>query len=722
MTYPSGVQLSTLTFNSPTTYLGNPVTRTEVTVQVTAGVVWAATGDPINDAGTTVALGPGVPGAVTFPVVDQPGFTDQAGTATTMWSYVVTRKLFFGSASQATQKNWQPLTGQATIDFDNLPGQDGGGPTYPPAFPVTSVAGQAGVVDAQALAGALVPFLPSASDAAVTSLITTGTTTTATTLNGKFAPVIVVKQSSSGDDTTAAQGALDVCRDAGGGEVVIPYTGTDWRFNKLTISRNTIFRCQPGVIIKRKGNSYGITNIVPAVNPLKDNTDPYSGHGNIQILGGTWDGNIVSESYLPAGFNLFYLAGARDILIEGVTVRDMVTNHCVDVNGISNLTVRRCRFLGYKDATVDASRGYVEAIQCSQNMDDSSPNFYPMLGTPSKNILVDHCTFGASGTVGTIPYPAGFGTHSSSNDPLTNNITIRSCTFEGQGFAAIPSYTYNNIKIIGNTFTGCAYGLKHSNFTTGKTWDKTNNVWITGGATRATTTGIVFAQNVLIDTVTTDVSALGTNADGGGFWGTVNDINIHDNKCLATTTTKRTGQNIRVLLGKTVRVHDNDCYNGQIGVLIDSCVNVNNHDNYVDTTQTYGIQHTYGITPPGKDATYPAANRIVNNHIANAGSHGIGNNTLSGSVVEGNTVDDWGRVTPGGNGILTSGTNGSLVNGNRIRTTFTGLGAAIATATTNTSNVNVTYTNKITKPDGVMVAMGTGTGNVYGNMTYTVTG
>jgi len=159
MTYPSGVQLSTLTFNSPLTYLGNPVSRTEITVQVSAGVVWAATGDPINDAATTVALGPGVPGAVTFPAVNQPGFTDQAGTATTMWSYIVTRKLFFGSASQSTQKNWQPLTGQATVDFDNLPGQDGGGPTFPPAFPVTSVAGQAGVVDAAALAGALVPFI-----------------------------------------------------------------------------------------------------------------------------------------------------------------------------------------------------------------------------------------------------------------------------------------------------------------------------------------------------------------------------------------------------------------------------------------------------------------------------------------------------------------------------------------------------------------------------------
>lgn len=523
-------------------------------------------------------------------------------------------------------------------------------------------------------------------------------------------------------DTVKTQAALDKCRDAGGGEVFLPLQtfGQPYLMGKLTIYRNTTLRCAPGVIIKRKGNSYGVTNLVGGTNPLADNADPYSGHGNIKIIGGTWDGNIITESYLPAGFNLFYFVGARDIVIEDVTVRDMVTNHCIDINGVSNIVIRKCRFAGYKDATTDASRGYVEAIQCSQNMDDSSAAYYPMVGTPSKNILVDHCTFTASGTPGTIAYPAGFGTHSSSNDPLTNNVTIRGCTFEGQGFAAIASYTYNNIKIIGNTFTGCAYGLKVSNFTTGKTWDKVNNVWITGQATRATTSGIVFAENVLIDTVNTDVSILGTNADAGGFWGTCNDVNVHDNIMKATTATKRTNHNIRVLLGKNVRVHDNDCESAQIGILIDSCVNANTHDNRIYNTQTYGIQHTKGTTLPGTDAKYAAANRIVNNHIEGAGSHGIGNNSLYFSTVEGNTVIDWGRVTPAGNGILTSGTDGSLVSGNNVRTQYTGLGSAIAVATTATTNVAVTLDNRIVKPDGQLVAMGAGVNNTYGNLTYAV--
>jgi len=70
--------------------------------------------------------------------------------------------MFFGSASRSVQKSWQPLTGQVTFDFDNLPGGDGGGPAFPPSFPVSSVAGETGDVVASDLAGALTPFLLSA--------------------------------------------------------------------------------------------------------------------------------------------------------------------------------------------------------------------------------------------------------------------------------------------------------------------------------------------------------------------------------------------------------------------------------------------------------------------------------------------------------------------------------------------------------------------------------
>lgn len=160
MTYPAGVQTATLTFSNPGTFLGHEATRTEVTFQATAGVVWSATGQPIDDFPEVVTPGEGMPGSLTAPFVDQAGFTDQAGNAFTMWAYQVTRKSFYGSYSKVVKKNWQPLIGQDTIDFDNLPGGSIGLPVSTPVPPVTSVAGLTLAVAAEDLAGELVPFLP----------------------------------------------------------------------------------------------------------------------------------------------------------------------------------------------------------------------------------------------------------------------------------------------------------------------------------------------------------------------------------------------------------------------------------------------------------------------------------------------------------------------------------------------------------------------------------
>jgi hypothetical protein len=131
-----------------------------VTVQASAGVVWAATGEPIDDFSETVAPNAGLPGFLTVPFVDQPGFTDQSGNAFTMWAYTVTRRTFFGASMKVVQKNWQPVIGQDAVDFDNLPGGNIGQPVSTPIAPVTSVAGETGAVGADALADALVGYLP----------------------------------------------------------------------------------------------------------------------------------------------------------------------------------------------------------------------------------------------------------------------------------------------------------------------------------------------------------------------------------------------------------------------------------------------------------------------------------------------------------------------------------------------------------------------------------
>jgi hypothetical protein len=192
---------------------------------------------------------------------------------------------------------------------------------------------------------------------------------------------------------------------------------------------------------------------------------------------------------------------------------------------------------------------------------------------------VENNTFGASGTRGTRAYPAGFGTHSSSNDPLTNTITIRNNKFNGQNFGAVVGYTYNNVKVTGNTFTGCGIGVRANNFTNGKTWNKRKNAWIKGGPTRKETSGFIVTDNDFINTVTTDVSILGTNRDAKGYWAACAGITIANNRMKATTTKKRTGSNIRLLLCKNGVVANNKCCNGAKGILVQSSANIAVHGN-----------------------------------------------------------------------------------------------------------------------------------------------
>lgn len=160
MSFPSGVQTATLTFSNPLTFLGNEATRTELTVQPSAGVVWAATGQPIDDFAEIITPGPGLPGQLNIPFVDQDGFTDQAGNSFKMWAYVLTRKTFFGNTVKTVKKYWQPLIGQDSTDFDNLPGGTVGLPVAVSPVPVTSVAGEIGAVSAEALVTKLSPLLP----------------------------------------------------------------------------------------------------------------------------------------------------------------------------------------------------------------------------------------------------------------------------------------------------------------------------------------------------------------------------------------------------------------------------------------------------------------------------------------------------------------------------------------------------------------------------------
>lgn len=148
MPLPTGVVTCALTFGVDTDFGGNPVS-VEVTVTPSTDLVWKATGQRIvgKNFPQVATASAGFPGSISMPVVDQGGMADGQGNDITSWFYTVTA-VYRDSAgrSETVTKNWSPVTGQTTVDFDLITS----GPALPvllaPTAPVTSVAGFTGVV------------------------------------------------------------------------------------------------------------------------------------------------------------------------------------------------------------------------------------------------------------------------------------------------------------------------------------------------------------------------------------------------------------------------------------------------------------------------------------------------------------------------------------------------------------------------------------------------
>ncbi|PFR11233.1 hypothetical protein COK10_10820 [Bacillus anthracis] len=256
------------------------------------------------------------------------------------------------------------------------------------------------------------------------------------------------------NDTPAIQKALDLAEAFGGVELFIPagvYRIKSYLIvhanTKIRMSRNTVLlRSHPGGIFKNgyKGDMY---------------TD-YNGNGNIHIEGGTLDGNVLEFNQ---GFNLTGWARGTNLTFRDITFKDVITNHCMDINACKDVLIENCRFLGYKDGTVDQSRNYPEAIQISNHTQAGYSDFGIWDGTSCQNIIVRGCYFGNSGTAGMSAYATGIGNHGAVHDLYNQNIKITDCTFEGMTYAGIRPFKFKDLIVRGNLFLNCQRGIVCSN-------------------------------------------------------------------------------------------------------------------------------------------------------------------------------------------------------------------------------------------------------------------
>jgi len=147
MALPDDILKGTVTFGQAVSLIGGRPTSMTFTIKPTHDLVHAATGIQILDFTEQITVEEGMPGSVTLPFTDQPGFRNSAGDEFKDWAYQVTG-VFRGQGGQSKSfsKNFQLPMGQSVVDFDLIPGGSISLPVTAPVARVTSVLGKAGAI------------------------------------------------------------------------------------------------------------------------------------------------------------------------------------------------------------------------------------------------------------------------------------------------------------------------------------------------------------------------------------------------------------------------------------------------------------------------------------------------------------------------------------------------------------------------------------------------
>ncbi|QFR00710.1 plasmin and fibronectin-binding protein A [Streptomyces phaeolivaceus] len=245
--------------------------------------------------------------------------------------------------------------------------------------------------------------------------------------------------------------ALNAARDMGGAEVLVP-PGVYLIGATLRIYTNTRLRLMAGAEFRRNVAGTMIVN-----GDAGQSFGGYTGHSRIVIEGGLWNMRGTTSG-LTASAMCISIGHATDIVIRDLEVRDVPGYHAIELNSTLHGVVTNCRFRGFVDP---GSRDFSEAV----NIDLAKSvtvfgAFGPYDHTPSEDILINGCHFGASGTAGTTAWPRGIGSHSATITKYHRRIRISDCAFEGVLQYAISAYSWEDVTVTGNTFVDCGSGVR----------------------------------------------------------------------------------------------------------------------------------------------------------------------------------------------------------------------------------------------------------------------
>lgn len=189
----------------------------------------------------------------------------------------------------------------------------------------------------------------------------------------------------------------------------------------------------------------------------------YEGHGNINIIGGTFDSyghtNNTNNTIMSIGH-------AKNIQIHDVTFKNVVGGHAIDACGLDGFYVTNSHFLGFRDDS--GTRSFSEAIQIDIQTEGAFPKFGATDGTVTKNVIIENCYFGNSGDMNMSAWNRAIGSHASMYDCFYENIHIQNNRFDGLGDYAVTMLKSKETTITNNYFVNCEGGIRYLAVPTGK--------------------------------------------------------------------------------------------------------------------------------------------------------------------------------------------------------------------------------------------------------------
>lgn len=467
------------------------------------------------------------------------------------------------------------------------------------------------------------------------------------------------------DDAPAIQAALDIARDRGSVNLLIP-PGIYRLGAELTIYKNTRIVAAPGARLVKTHNQFIAINgernqsFAPAI---------YEGAGNISITGGIWDGNGTYQTKPGGGF---YFGHASNIKLDHVTIRDVYQESAIIFSAVLGFTVKDCSLLGCAGDAAD-----IPAIHIANATNDAI--VLPADGESCKNGFIENNYINSSDLFGA--HSSGVGSRRAVVDKPHTNITVHANSFENTKKSAVYAYNWTRSKIINNDLKSCDAGIRVKAIDPSNTEDTKNAKGEQTGAS-GNLDNIQVEGNTITDGITVYYAIIFEGFSGGK----IRNSSIKGNKVLGDKAVQKWA-GIYIKQAECTVIEGNFLVGiGGHGLVITDTSNNNLiNGNIIRHTRAMGIYIS----------TASHYNTIANNQLKQIGSDGMRIDSVEGTVISSNSINAVSVETENYAYINITGTCNILsLSGNVVRS-YGSSGTTATALSISSSAKNVTRTGNV---------------------------